>query len=177
MADGAYLTFVAKVDAFVHQAHAGQSSFLQCGYGCDGCCRVRRSAYTVEIDTIRQYVSALPQERQDALQIRRETLDASGESRCVFLEDDGGCAVYPARPLICRTHGPAVLLPDSQLAWCELNFVGLEPSNVLAQIDAGTILDVNLLNQTLAIINAQYIDGDDRPARTPLAEALDPVCL
>ena len=53
MADGAYLAFVAKVDAFAQLAHAGQARFLRCEHGCDGCCRVRRSAYTVETDHIR----------------------------------------------------------------------------------------------------------------------------
>ena len=84
--------------------------------------------------------------------------------------------MYPARPMICRTHGPAVRLPDGALAWCELNFTDLERAEVAAHIDSSTILDVNLLNHTLTVINAQYIAGTDRPARMPLAAALEPAC-
>jgi Fe-S-cluster containining protein len=175
MADGAYLAFVAKVDAFAQVVHAGQASFLRCKRGCDGCCRVRRTASAVETDHIRSHLSELSVTRREALRRRRDKLDASGESKCVFLDDDGGCAVYAARPLICRTHGPAVRLPDGELAWCELNFTDLGTADVSARVDGSTILDVNLLNHTLAVINAQYIAGTDRPARMPLAKALDPV--
>ena len=176
MADSAYLTFVSKVDAFAERVHAGQSAFLKCGYGCDGCCRVRRTASTVEVDHIRTHLETLPEARRQELAQRRQRLDESGASRCVFLDDDGGCAVYAARPLICRTHGPAVLLPDNELAWCELNFTDVEPADVVEHIDPSTILDVSLLNRTLALINAQHIAGTDRASRSPLASALDTEC-
>jgi hypothetical protein len=176
MATGAYAALVEKVDAFAKSAHNGQAEFLRCGYGCDGCCRVRRSATRVEIAHIQAHLSGYPADRRAALARRRARLDATGEARCVFLDDDGGCAVYAARPLICRTHGPAVRLPDGELAWCALNFSDQEPQDVEALLDPSTVLDVNLLNHTLAVVNAQHIARTRETPRAPLAAALDPPC-
>ncbi|MEZ4433014.1 MAG: YkgJ family cysteine cluster protein [bacterium] len=162
-----------KVDAFAAQAHAAQAPWLSCRAGCDGCCRTRRSAWAVEIDALRAHLATLPAERRAALAARRDDPAVVAGERCVFLDGDGRCAVYEARPLICRTHGPAVRLPDGDTVWCALNFEGLDPAEVLARLPAGAVLDLELLNRMLALVNARYLQSRDEPARAGLDAALD----
>lgn len=162
-----------KVDAFAAHAEAAQAEWLRCRAGCDGCCRLRRTAWAVEIDAIRRHLATLRAEQRAALAARREAPAVAAGERCVFLDDDGRCAVYAARPLICRTHGPALRLPDGALAWCGLNFEGVPDEAVAELLPADAVLDVELVNRMLALINARYLDGRDEPARAPLDAALD----
>lgn len=162
-----------KVDAFAARAHAAQAPWLNCRAGCDGCCRTRRTAWAVEIDVLRAHIATLPAERRAALAARREAPAVVAGARCVFLDDDGRCAVYEARPLICRTHGPAVRLPDGDTVWCGLNFEGLEPAAVLDRLPAGAVLDLDLLNRMLVLVNERYLQARDEPARAGLDAALD----
>ncbi|MCB9554203.1 MAG: YkgJ family cysteine cluster protein [Myxococcales bacterium] len=169
-----YRALVEKVEAFAARAHAAQAPWLRCRAGCDGCCRTRRSAWAVEIDALRTHLATLPPERQSELAARREDPAVVAGARCVYLDPDGRCAVYAARPVICRTHGPAVRLPDGETVWCGLNFEGLDEAAVLAALPADAVLDLDLLNRMLALVNARYLQSRDRPARDDLGAALDP---
>ncbi len=162
-----YAALVEKVDAFTARAEAAQAGYLQCHRGCDGCCRVRRTAWAVEVDAIRRHLDTLPPERVDALRGRPITDD-----RCVFLDDDGACAVYLARPLLCRTHGPAVIA-EGTLRWCELNFEGLDEAEVSARISIDDILETDRLNAMLALVNQAFITGAGGPERAFLDAALE----
>lgn len=174
-----YQALIAKVDAFGARVTADQGSWLRCGAGCDGCCRLRRSAWAVELDHLRRFVEQLPPERRAALAARRDAPEVRAGERCVMLDADGRCAVYPARPLICRTHGPAVRLPGGELSWCGLNFAGLEPEAVAEAVPADAVLDLELLNRMLALVNARFVagraaGGEVVAERDGLEAALDP---
>lgn len=173
-----YRALIAKVDAFDARVEAGQGRWLRCGAGCDGCCRLRRSAWAVEIDHIQRYVAGLPPARRAELAARRDAAAVREGERCVMLDADGRCAIYPARPVICRTHGPAVRLPAGDLSWCGLNFEGLDPAAVAAAVPADAVLDLDLLDRMLAMINTRFVAGRaDRgepvPARADLDATLD----
>lgn len=174
-----YEALLNRVDAFAARAEAGQRDWLVCAPGCDGCCRTARSAWAVEIEHLRRFVALLPPARRAELAARRADPAVRRGARCVFLDPDGRCAVYPARPLICRTHGPAVRTPDGALSWCGLNFADLPPEAVAEAVPGDSVLDLELLNRMLALINDRFLagaaaHGEAPPARADLAAALDP---
>ncbi len=170
-----YQALIDKVDAFAARVDAAQGRWLRCGAGCDGCCRLRRSAWAVEIDRLRAYIADLPAERRAELAARRADPAVQAGERCVMLDADGRCAVYAARPLICRTHGPAVRLPGGELTWCGLNFEGLTPDAVAEAVPADGVLDLELVNRMLALINARFVAARPGTAeRADLDAALGP---
>lgn len=173
-----YQALINKVDAFGARVEAGQGDWLECRSGCDGCCRLRRSAWAVEIDHLRACVARMPPGRRAELADRRADPAVVAGERCVMLDADGRCAVYDARPLICRTHGPAVRAPGGALTWCGLNFDGLDPDAVAAAIPGDAVLDLELLNRMLALINDRFLAGcaergEIRADRAELGAALE----
>lgn len=166
-----YRAVVARVDAFVAAAEPAQSSHLACKAGCDGCCRTRRTAWGVELVALAAWLAEHP-ERVAPLAARREHPDVVAGARCVFLDDDGQCDVYPARPVLCRTHGPAVRSSEG-LAWCGLNFVGLDAAGVEAAVAAEHVLDLERVNTLLAVVNQRFQAQTGAPLRGPLEWALD----
>ena len=92
-----------------------------------------------------------------------------GEQRCELLDADGRCAVYAARPIVCRSHGAPLRLPDGQLDACPLNFEGED----LARL--GDCIDVQTLD-TLRFVVARRYDPHDDGRRYPLTidELLSP---
>jgi uncharacterized protein len=167
-----YQALVAKVSAFAERVQSGQGKWLKCDSGCGGCCHLRRTAWAVELDAIRRYLTTLPQDRLSSLRRRLEDDRVKTGDRCVFLDDDDRCAVYPVRPVICRTHGPAVRLPTADVVWCELNFDGMEPATVMEAISQDSVLDIDLLNRTLALINERFLSTRSQPERDELDSTL-----
>jgi hypothetical protein len=170
-----YAAVVERVQAFADQAAAAQAAHLVCAKGCDGCCRLRRTAFAVEIAAIRRHVQQLEPARVTALQARRDLPEVRAGARCVFLDDDGACAVYPARPIICRTHGPAVTSADSGVVWCQLTFADHPPEAVPALAPAGSVLDLDRINMLLSVVDTRYRAAHPQSTRAPLDAALESV--
>ncbi len=164
---------LAKVDAFVARAEAVQRPWLRCGRGCDACCRTARTAWSVEVEHVARYVGGLAPERRAALEARRADPAVAAGRRCVFLDPDGACAVYAARPIICRTHGPLVTSTATGPMWCELNFPGEAPAQVPALVPADAVLDLEKLDALLALVNRRFLASGGGPERRPLTDALD----
>jgi Fe-S-cluster containining protein len=111
--------------------------------------------------------------------------------RCVMLEDDGTCAVYDARPLVCRTQGhalryPAGVVPEEAvrargrraapnvrhapdatagpdaITWCPLNYTGAPPR-------AEDVLDAARVDALLALIDHRYGAASERVTLVALA--------
>lgn len=104
---------------------------MACRRGCIGCCADELTVFEVEAERIREFAPELL---------------ASGSphppGRCAFLDAEGACRVYEARPYVCRTQGLPLRWLDDELEAelrdiCELNDdTGLED---LGEDDCWTI--------------------------------------
>lgn len=97
--------------------------------------------------------------------------------RCVMLGDDGRCAVYAARPLVCRSQGLPLAYPndvvpieavraragDKALVWCPLNFTARPPTGP-------DLLDAGRLDEALALLNRAFVGEGDPLLRIDLRD-------
>ncbi|MFN3199864.1 MAG: YkgJ family cysteine cluster protein [Bradymonadia bacterium] len=165
-----------QIDAFNTRVDRLQGPYLNCKRGCDGCCRTRRTAWAVEVEAIAQWLSTQPQALRESLRARLTDASVQAGERCVFLDADGACAVYPARPVICRTHGPAVQTAEEGLVWCGLNFEDMSPEQVVEALTSEAVLNLDHLNKMLVLINTMYLQeqpvGQQPEPRLSLEAAL-----
>jgi Fe-S-cluster containining protein len=159
-----YDALVEKVSAFTEQTAARRVTDLQCKKGCDACCQVSLSVGPVEAAAVRAGLERLdPGQRARIRERGLRERSGAGETRCTMLEDDGGCAIYAQRPLVCRTQGHALRYPhglipahalraragDADVTWCPLNYTNAAPG-------AQDLLDAERVDQLLAIVNHRY---------------------
>lgn len=156
-----YDQLLAKADAFF-SAVEGRGADLRCGEGCSACCHAELSVSRVEADSIRNALRA--SEQREELRARAAS-DTQGE--CVMLIN-GRCAVYAARPLVCRTQGlplayPAGVVPEEavrarghgvEVTWCPLNFTVQAPARE-------DILGASVLDEALVLVNRAHCDAMD----------------
>jgi Fe-S-cluster containining protein len=173
-----YLALRDRVDAFADGVQQRRAADMQCRRGCAGCCHAELAVCAVEAAAIRAQVGALDEPARAALRARAAVDTA--EPRCVMLGADDACAIYAARPLVCRSQGlplryPAELIPEQSVraragagavTWCPLNFTAAKERPPAA----ADVLDAERVDQTLALINRRYADrtGADPLARVPL---------
>jgi uncharacterized protein len=165
-----YRNLVARVDELCRRITAEYGEYLTCGEGCDGCCR-HVSLFPVEAVALAAALGGLPAEQ--AARIRELARAASTADACPLLED-GRCLLYAARPIICRTHGMPLLVSqegEKRIDFCPKNFRGV------ASIPAVAVINLDLLNATLAAINAVFGTSsrdsvDSEQHRLSVAEAL-----
>lgn len=179
----AYRQLQLRVSAFADASHT-RGADLQCRAGCDGCCRVSLSVCDLEADALRAALGTLPEEERQRLRNHAAHAEVQGAERCVFLNEDGRCAVYDARPLVCRSQGLALsyspgILPveailaeghseetgevEQELTWCPLNFQQQPP-------EEADVLGAEKVDTMLALMNQQHCaaKGSDPLARTLL---------
>jgi uncharacterized protein len=178
-----YDALVAKVEAFTDAAFERARDQMECRRGCASCCSAWLTVDQVETDRVRAALAALPSDvraqvrARGSLQQAREAAQAS-EPRCAMLQDDGSCAVYIARPLVCRTQGYALRYPQGfipvaavrmrvstgEVTHCPLNFTQREPA--LAEV-----IDAERVDQILAVVNQRHsvADGLDPAERHSLS--------
>lgn len=135
-----YSRLVGRVDALTHAIATRRAGDLACGRGCTACCRVQLTLSPLETAAVRAALAGLSRATRERIRARATALAAEAQlpryAACVMLEDDGGCAIYASRPLVCRTQGhalryPAGTLPDEsifahggdgEITWCPLNY-------------------------------------------------------
>lgn len=140
--------------------HAASREDVLCRAGCASCCQDGLSVSTVEAFEVALAAAALP----DAVKRR---LGAS--EGCAFLVEER-CAVYAARPMVCRSQGlplayPAGTVPVERLSaravdgrdlsWCPLNYEVDPP-------ERHEILDAGRVDEILAAINHEFCRRDGR---------------
>ncbi|MCR9165456.1 MAG: YkgJ family cysteine cluster protein [Nannocystaceae bacterium] len=149
----ALVTLRTRVDAHFDAAASKAGEAMRCARGCDACCHVDLSVFEVEAARVREALSALPSSLREAVRAQAEQTE-----HCAMLVE-GSCAVYDQRPLICRSHGVAVLLEDGSVDHCPLNFEHTPPP-------PGTVLDLAAINEPLCVMATLW---DGRGARVRLA--------
>ncbi len=163
--DARYGELRARVDAFVARVEARHAAELRCGPGCDACCRQRLTITATEAAAIVAWAAEQPAEAREAIAaaarasipVRPERgSDPPGTTAaeaCAALDDAGRCRIYPARPLVCRSHGVPIRLRDPRglpvVTACELNFTAAGP----AAADRDCVLDQELVSTTLGLID------------------------
>ena len=123
-----------RAERWFQRANAALLQALPCARGCHACCIGLFAITRLDADRLAAGLRTLPRERADRIRARArdqrialesaypslqetpaldawadEDLDAAAtrfaEQRCPALEEDGTCAVYPDRPVTCRTMG------------------------------------------------------------------------
>ena len=93
----------AEVDEALLPLVRRHATRLRCERGCHACCVDDLTVFEVEAERIRQtYPTLLAEERPAPI------------GSCAFLDAEGACRIYDARPYVCRTQG----LP---LRWLDVN--------------------------------------------------------
>lgn len=166
-----YRAAVAKIDAAVAAVVERRRDDLACAKGCASCCVAGLEVLPVEAFALEQHLGAHPP---------RSAPGSRGGGACVFLDDDGACLVYEARPVLCRTHGLPLrqrggggrgqlpVLGEDVFA-CSLNFTERAP-------EAADVLDATTLMALLATVDARFRERAGLEAgidRVPLAALLD----
>ena len=136
-----------KIDDFFDKARNSQPNTLVCKAGCFQCCEVDLSVFSVEAQRIQKAFSQLPREQKTEIQNR-----ACNEQFCVMLNPQTKlCQIYHDRPLICRSHGLAMII-EKELKHCHLTYQ--EESAKKEHI-----LNIERINEPLAIID--HINGGE----------------
>lgn len=177
-----YAALRTKVDGFSDTVTRRRAADLRCQSGCAACCHVQLTVSLVEAAGIRAHLATLPAPARAAL--RASLGRPASDRRCVMLQDDDTCLIYPARPLVCRSQGLPVSYPAEQvpeearvgllsdgkaLTGCPLNFT--DPQRPPRSDD---VLDGERVDVLLGLVNRRYVSSvepDTSPlARYPLAD-------
>ncbi|MFA7613602.1 MAG: YkgJ family cysteine cluster protein [Candidatus Caldatribacteriota bacterium] len=94
------------VDHFIVSAFSNElvQKMSPCKKGCAHCCHNEVSVTEDEIDLIIQ--KANPIIDKDLLKKQKENFSKLSyeERKCVFLDENNSCSIYPHRPSVCRTN-------------------------------------------------------------------------
>lgn len=162
-------TLYAKVAAHGDRVMATYPKAFACKAGCSGCCDSDRKVSAVEHANVKRAFDALSPQIQDKLKAQ-----PASKKRCSMLLNDR-CAVYEARPLICRSHGLPVVLERAKgkrvLDVCPLNFT----DGSAAQLPFEDVLNVGTIDSILTAVNLLYCQeaGGDPRKRQALRTLLE----
>ena len=153
---------------------------MKCRKGCSECCTD---------------LTLLPLEwyaLREVLKKENPPLKPAGQDdRCSLLVDDA-CALYPYRPLICRTHGLPLLYlteeyndagiqikaddPEWQISWCDLNFTEVSEEMMEDIFDPEDVINMEEWNLLLGRLNREFLKTPEGSSfqrkRIPLKEIL-----
>lgn len=162
-----YLDLVSRVDGEVKKVAELHGPRLHCKPGCCRCCTIS-SVLPLEAALLRQAVGGLDGWVKKVMQ------GQGGDSSCPLLVDSL-CAVYPSRPLICRTHGLPIAYVDYErqaieVSACPLNFAADY------DFDRQELFFIDPFNTELVSLNEGYCAarGIYSRRRVPMQDLLDP---
>jgi Fe-S-cluster containining protein len=149
------------IDNAMDDARHRSGQALHCAKGCFGCCIGPFPITAMDARRLRDALTALPAPLAQAIRSRALEAAAAlsphypgdiengrlHEERADELFDNprlngvpcpaldlesGACLVYDARPIACRSYGPAITLEGRALPHCRLNYRDLTPEQVEA---------------------------------------------
>jgi Fe-S-cluster containining protein len=151
----------------LEKMHADQ---MECQKGCCDCC-MNLSVWPVEFYSILEEMKAADWPKP-AL---------NEDKKCGYLAEQGGCRIYPFRPIICRTHGLPLVYwhdetepPDYGVMFCQHNFKAADD----IPFGADNTLNMDEINEKLAQINIAFLEERqdlnlDMTTRVELKKLLD----
>ncbi len=161
-----YENLLARVDVTCAEIVSRRAADLACRVGCSTCCHVQLTLSPVEADSVRLSLAALEAGARERVRARAAALpeDAPDDTPCVLLEEDGACAIYSARPLVCRTQGHGLLYPEGtlpqeavsattkngEITWCPLNYEERKPHSE-------DILQAGVIDAVLGQVNRRAV--------------------
>ncbi|WP_022665534.1 YkgJ family cysteine cluster protein [Desulfospira joergensenii] len=163
-----YFALVRRVDEHVRNLETRYRENIACKKGCDDCCRFL-TLFPVEAFALAAAFAELAREEREA--VREACID---EERCPLLLDHQ-CLLYPARPIICRTHGFPIYMEEKgtpRVDFCPENFKGI------TDLPKEALMDLDQLNAVLTAVNSHFIQSieGDLPERIPVSQVLFLLC-
>jgi uncharacterized protein len=162
-----YPLFIEQVDQLSTRLTARYHAHLNCRAGCSSCCHHHLSVFPVEAANIRAAIESLPDETQRLLHRQAAAINeraARGETVACPLQLNERCAIYEARPVICRTQGLPLLYEaedgNQEVDFCPLNFTSDE---AIESLDENHLVSLNDLNLKLAAVNLLYCRENGLP--------------
>lgn len=108
-------------------------AWVTCRLGCHECCEGPFEITPLDARRLGEAWAKLAEPEREAAAARARTFQGGDDEPCPLLDRaTGGCLLYDARPMICRTFGPAVLNGDGSIAVCHLNYSDAADAEVLA---------------------------------------------
>jgi len=162
-----YQKLVQRVDRHIAAIKKAFPDQIACKKGCDLCCKFL-TLFPVEALSLSLAFTRQAEDIKAKVSLKIER----GKDTCPLLINRV-CALYPARPIICRTHGYPLYMEKKgkiHIDFCPENFTGM------ALFPKEAMLDIEHLNTLLAVINRQFVGSikADPPFldRIPISEAL-----
>ncbi len=157
-----YNVLLKKTDEKSKEITTRYQEKIRCGKGCHSCCMPGLTVNGLERENIRQYLNAHPA-LAEKTEANAQANPHKGQ-RCSFLDAEGACLVYEARPIVCRSHGvplKTALDPNAavhisstemQLSVCSLNFSDMN----LQDVGDHYFINLDTLNTILVLLNQQF---------------------
>ncbi len=159
----AYRQLLADIERFAAVLRRRFPTSITCRPGCTGCCQQHLTVLPIEAAALREYVARLDAPtrarlRRQAQAVREQEtaqVPAVPAGPCPALVD-GACAVYAARPVLCRTHGFPLLYLDEDdptggiLDVCPLNFTDDAATITHRDVFDMTVVNIRLVAASLA---------------------------
>ena len=122
------------VDRALAEANRRAGAWIVCRPGCFECCLGAFPITQADADRLRAGLKALAvvePERASRIVMRARQWQGNDEDACPVLDPETGtCDLYEARPVTCRTFGPAIRWGVGDVGACELNFVGASEEEI-----------------------------------------------
>jgi Fe-S-cluster containining protein len=152
---------VQIVDAALAEAARKAGAWLVCRPGCFECCLGPFPISPRDAVRVQEGLAGLETrdpERAAQLRARAAVYQGAEDEPCPALNPGAGtCDLYGARPLTCRTFGPAIRFGDGDAGVCELCFSGASDDEIAACV---VELDTTLLEEeTTTVALAIALNG------------------
>jgi len=155
-----YEQLMVQTDELTKALAARYTKHLVCRAGCSGCCQHHLSVFPVEAAHIKAAIATLPDELRARIEQQAHAVnerEAQGRPVACPLLVDERCAIYEARPLICRTQGLPLLLEaedgEQEVDFCPLNFTA---PDAVDDLDEQHLVPLDELNLKLALVNLHH---------------------